>query len=455
MTEHRPSDCIVVVGGGASASLLLHCLAATGTHRPVVVVDPVERIGPGIAYGTADPLHQMNVCRIRLSADGDRGSHLTGWLADHGIPTGDDHYLPRHVYGDYLADVARQAKSVVAVSHRRARVEGIRRDDAGWNVTLDDGGSIRAADVVLATGFPKRTSPPFTVPTGDPRVILDPWSVGARSHRPTRRVVIAGTGLTMVDVALSLRAAHPDVEVVAVSRRGLLPRTSEPGLPAAIDPDLLPRPGVGATDLVRHVIRLGRSEPSWQAVVDNLRPRCNDLWRAMDLRDQRRLLGRWWPWWNVHRHRTAPEVGRALDDMLASGALRIERARVEVVNPRGGRLRVRLGPRSIEADRMIDATGPADRLDLACQPALADLVASGHLSADPHGLGVVVGRAGRAIGRTGTPTPGLWTIGALRRGTEWETTAIPEIRSQAEAIADRLADESFSDEPAAVSVGRC
>ncbi len=226
-------------------------------------------------------------------------------------------------------------------------------------------------------------------------------------------------------------------------------------MPAAIDPELLPRPGVGATDLVRQVIRLGRSEPSWQAVVDNLRPRCNDLWRGLSLHDQRRMLGRWWPWWNVHRHRTAPEVGRALDDMLASGALRIERARVHDVSPHRGRLRVGLGSRFVDADRVIDATGPADRLDLTSQPALADLLASGHLAANPHGLGVVVDGAGRAIGRTGSPTPGLWTIGALRRGTEWETTAVPEIRSQAGAIADRLADASFSDAPDAVPVGRC
>ena len=105
---------IVVIGGGAAATFLLHGFAADGgSTRPVVIVDPAERIGPGVAYSTPDPVHLMNVCRIRLSVDGDGGEDLIGWLGERGVTANADTYLQRSMYGDYLADVADRSAALV------------------------------------------------------------------------------------------------------------------------------------------------------------------------------------------------------------------------------------------------------------------------------------------------------------------------------------------------------
>ncbi len=47
-------------------------------------------------------------------------------------------------------------------------------------------------------------------------------------------------------------------------------------------------------------------------------------------------------------------------------------------------------------------------------------------------------RNGRLIGADGTARDNLWLIGPLRRGARWETTAVPEIRTQARALIDRV-----------------
>src|SRR4029079_6128025 len=123
----------------------------------VVIVDPAERIGPGVAYSTPDPVHLMNVCRIRLSVDGDGGEDLIGWLGERGVTADADTYLQRSMYGDYLADVADRSAALVGIDHRRSRVSALDRvDGGGWRVSLDDGSVIDAGDVVLATGFPGR-----------------------------------------------------------------------------------------------------------------------------------------------------------------------------------------------------------------------------------------------------------------------------------------------------------
>jgi uncharacterized NAD(P)/FAD-binding protein YdhS len=450
----------VVVGGGAAATFLLHRMAAEGgSQRPVVIVEPAERLGPGVAYSTPDPVHLMNVCRIRLSVDGDGGQDLVGWLGERGVEADADTYLRRAMYGDYLADVAGRCADLVGVDHRRARVAGLARGVDGWRVSLDDGSVVEAGDVVLATGFPGRPVPPCEAPLDDPRVVANPWTPGVFDRPGIERVVIIGTGLTMVDVALSLVERHPDVQIVAASRRGLVPRTSRPGLPATIDPELLPTPGIGGRALVHHVIRLGRTQEDWQAVVDNVRPRANDIWRELPYGEQAHILRRWFPWWNVHRHRTAPAVGARLAALLESGQLRIVRSRVARAEGAGdGRLAVRFADPSLadeRADLLVNAAGPSDDLSLSGDAVVQQLLASGDVVIGPHRLGLAVDRAGRAHGRDLGPTPGLWLVGALRRGTEWETTAVPEIRIQAGVIADRLLHGDSDAEDTPVDVGRC
>ena len=453
---------IVVVGGGAAATFLLHNMAADGgSGRPVVIVEPAERLGPGVAYSTPDPVHLMNVCRIRLSVDGDGGQDLVGWLGERGVQADADTYLRRSMYGDYLADVAGRCAALVGVDHRRARVASLVRGDAGWTVSLDDGSTVEAGDVVLATGFPGRPMPPCDAPLDDPRVVANPWTPGVWDRPDVDRVVVVGTGLTMVDVALSLVERHPDVEIVAASRRGLVPRTSRPGLPATIDPELLPSPGIGGHELVHHVIRLGRTHEDWQAVVDNVRPRANDIWRELSYGEQAHILRRWFPWWNVHRHRTAPAVGERLAALLQRGQLRIVRSRVAAAADSGagdGRLAVRFADPTVadgRADLLVNAAGPSDDLSVSGDPVVQQLLAAGDVVIGPHRLGLAVDRAGRAQGRALGPTPGLWLVGALRRGTEWETTAVPEIRIQASVIADRLLHGDSDAEDTPVEVGRC
>jgi uncharacterized NAD(P)/FAD-binding protein YdhS len=71
-------------------------------------------------------------------------------------------------------------------------------------------------------------------------------------------------------------------------------------------------------------------------------------------------------------------------------------------------------------------------------PLLARLEAAGFCAPGPLGLGVAADSSGRVLDRSGRPT-GMFTLGPLRRGELWETTAIPEIRTQAFGLAQQIA----------------
>jgi uncharacterized NAD(P)/FAD-binding protein YdhS len=122
--------------------------------------------------------------------------------------------------------------------------------------------------------------------------------------------------------------------------------------------------------------------------------------------------------------------------VLCGRVLSMENALDVVWRPRG-----RDEVRTLHVARAINCTGPASdyaRLDL---PLVVQLRRAGRLVPDPLRLGVETADDGRLLDQDGQPVDGLFTLGPLRRPALWESTAIPEIREQAAALARTLASQ--------------
>jgi uncharacterized NAD(P)/FAD-binding protein YdhS len=87
---------------------------------------------------------------------------------------------------------------------------------------------------------------------------------------------------------------------------------------------------------------------------------------------------------------------------------------------------------------VIRCTGPREQLSEVGDPLLDGLFAAGDARPGPVGLGLAVAADRRLLDRHGQPSGALWAIGPLRRGALLETTAIPEIRVQAAALAQKI-----------------
>jgi uncharacterized NAD(P)/FAD-binding protein YdhS len=112
-----------------------------------------------------------------------------------------------------------------------------------------------------------------------------------------------------------------------------------------------------------------------------------------------------------------------------------------VTRARGG-LRVRIdaaGTSTVyRAGWLVNATGPAADITRAGDPLLRDLIGRGLARPDPLRLGIDASPSGAVIDAAGRPSSTLFTLGPPLRGLRYETTAIPEIRVQAAALALRL-----------------
>src|SRR5262249_8054077 len=82
--------------------------------------------------------------------------------------------------------------------------------------------------------------------------------------------------------------------------------------------------------------------------------------------------------------------------------------------------------------------GPATDIRATRDPLLRRVFDSGLARTDPFGLGLDANALGRVRRSDGTVAGNIYALGPLLRGVRYETTAIPEIRAQAAALAKVL-----------------
>ena len=95
---------------------------------------------------------------------------------------------------------------------------------------------------------------------------------------------------------------------------------------------------------------------------------------------------------------------------------------------------------TVNAQRIINCIGPEGDFDKVENPLLRNMLSHGLISKDPLSLGFNATGDGRLIDKSGNVMDNLLTIGSGLRGILWESTAIPEIRVQANDWATRLVE---------------
>ncbi len=453
-TPSDPADRVVIAGAGAAGTLmalhLAHAAAGRAIPLEIVLVDPAGPLDASAAFATDDDRHLLNVPAAGMSAHPDTRLDFVAWRAEHVAPTEAYDFVPRRDFARYLRarlDAAVAAAPAVHLHLVRSQAVGAGPVSAGVRVRTGDGDAIDARALVVATGLgpPGVDWAPATL-RASPRFVADPWRPGALDalgpgSRAGDDVLIVGTGLTMIDIVLT--TAGEGRRILAVSPSGALPHPHAPEPVTALTVDVA---GWGSElDAIRahvedHVRAAWADTGDWRGAIDGLRPVTATLWSRLSEADRMTFLERDAGAWNRARHRSPAASIAQLDALVTSGRLEIRAGRVAAVEPVAeDRLRVRLDDgTSHTVGWVVNAAGP--RVDTtAADPLVADLVARGLACPATAGMGVRTDR-GRLVTADGAPRAPIWTLGALRRGELWESTAVPEIRSQAAALATELTD---------------
>ena len=250
--------------------------------------------------------------------------------------------------------------------------------------------------------------------------VADPWQPGAldvvrRDQAGPRDVLLVGTGLTMVDVALSLSGpdSRPGRVLHAVSRSGRLPKARQcsqaGGHPGHHRVGLHPGRGHGAGEAT-HVLGVVRASGDWRPAIDGLRFQVSSLWERLSGADRVAFLAHDAGRWNVLRHRMAPSSAAFTRELRGAGRLTVASAEVADARPlpRGG-VEVTLTDGTVRAvGWVVNCTGPQADVRLLGDPLLDDLLAR---------------RAGVAIATTATAGMGFRTDRGRLRDSAGSTEA--------------------------------
>jgi uncharacterized NAD(P)/FAD-binding protein YdhS len=391
-----------------------------------------------VAYSTTEPAHLLNVRAEGMSAWAGEPGHFAKRFEAEG---GDSHgFAQRRLFGQYLGEILDQAVNSGNVEVAKATAISANRDGDSWRITFDDGTSAEARALVLAIGNQEPEGLGAFVNVGR-RFVRNPWGGEAGEAvgdlaRNGGTALLVGTGLTMVDLVLSLNAAGHRGRIVALSRRGLIPRAHAEFDAAPIEAGELPR---GLRGMFRW-LRRRSAAVGWRAAVDSLRPHSHPLWQSLDAGEQRRFLRHARPWWDVHRHRIAPEVASTVAGMIADGQLEVVAGRIQAARETAAGIEAEYRRRGTEHKRSetfayaFNCTGPLHSITRSKDPLLRSLLDAGEVQPDHLGIGLEVSddcRAGKQ----------LWALGPLTKGRYWEIIAVPDICEQAAAVADDIARE--------------
>ena len=463
---------VAIVGAGFCGTVMAATLlrrtglppldVALINRPPLSAASPnARRMARGLAYGTSSADHLLNVPAGRMSAFDEAPHDFQRYLEQQGIDANGGSFVARHLYGDYLqarlhdAVGAAAAGGPIFTTHHATVTELTRRADGRFALTLVNANgeqTVVADRVVLALGnfMPSNPSIANLDFFASPHYLRDPWADDALARMDiSQPVLLIGSGLTMFDVALTLKrratAARMPLRLISISRRGLLPQPHRSHLetPTFQDVPL----DIAKHPTARHYLQSVRRQiqtvvaagGDWRDVIASLRPLTPQLWQALSFTERKRFLRHLRPYWESHRHRAAPPAAALVDGLLASGELEIHAANLVNIQHLDGDIVATVRKRgggeltTIRAGCVINCTGPTS--NLRAEPLLAKLQAEGSISADSLGIGLNVADDYRVLDAGGTPWRGVYYVGPLLKAQRWEATAVPELRGHVGAAA--------------------
>jgi uncharacterized NAD(P)/FAD-binding protein YdhS len=360
--------------------------------------------------------------------------HLVKWMEARGLVYGASDFIPRQIFGSYLAEVVHEALGAHP-QHRvqffMERLEVIQPDGNNGYALRSAKHDFTAQHVWMATG---NFSPADIVSNPEvvqhPNYLGDPWrGAGLRFIPNGASILLVGTGLTMVDQVLSLQAQGHRGAIYALSRRGFYPQ------PHQLSPAYswfaayeVPTSPLSLLQLVRsEARRAAELGIPWTSVVNDLRAYTPMLWQNWDLSQRQQFLRHVRPYWEVHRHRLPAASIAALNALEGRGQLMRFGARLADVSATEQGFCVRFVPRgakeaqTLDVNWILNCTGPQSLGKKLNESWIQSGMAHELLKADALNLGIELST--KANDR-------LHLIGPPRKGSSWESTALREIRQQ-------------------------
>jgi uncharacterized NAD(P)/FAD-binding protein YdhS len=450
---------IAIVGGGFSGIAVAYYLAKIYKYAsskkllPNVVLFECEKTLGGIAYNTLSPVHLLNVPANKMSIDDEQPELFYNWLKRKHKSFQPEDFVSRGVYREFLQDYFENfIIRNLNLKLENQTITSIELEDDNNLILTTKEGSFRAKNVILALG--NRIVPEQRDNESNFN-LLSPWEENqltdiTQYFTKESYIAVVGTGLSAVDVLLSLENLGYKGSYNLISRKGFLPNPHATNSTINSKKDFL---NIFLTEYklnnhLRKFRELVKEENlSYQTVIDELRPHLPSIWKNYTLTDKNRFLRHLRSWWDVHRHRIPASSHKQIEELRLSDRLQVIKGKFSYAyinknldNKKRYFIKLHgkresLGP----FDICFNCMGLWSDITKTDSPLINSLIANGLAAYDDLNLGFKTDLDGKLIGNLEEKSSNIYTLGSLRRGELWESTAVKEIRQQAAIIAKKVA----------------
>lgn len=453
---------IAIVGMGFSGLMTaINIIKNAKSKIKIHLINDKYPFGKGVAYSATSFNHLLNVPAAKMSCFSSFPDHFVDWaytkapFYDMNKEIIGKMFLARKEYGNYLFevwnDILKNKNSFVSINIIEALSTDIEDFEKKHRIHFGSGEQVLVDFVVLATGNdipgnPKIHNENFF---NSPDYFNNPWDIDAvKDIGSGTNILIVGNGLTMVDTVLELMENGCEGKIYSISPHGftVLPhRYNGVAYSKLLEELKEPYEINNLFQLFRRHIKLMKQFGfSAEPVIDSIRTISQKIWIALSLPDKRRFLFHIKHLWDDARHRLPNHIYDLIQDLKNQNKLITIKGRLVDINETGRQIIVRFwnGKNQIEesivVSRVINCTGPLPDITKTKNILLKNLVSRGTIKPDALKLGIETDLQGAIINSNNITSDNLFTLGGNLKGLLWESTAVPEIRVQAENLAALL-----------------
>ena len=455
---------IAIIGFGFSGTMTaVHLIRNAQCPFELIIIDNPEFRNKGIAYNPNSSKQLLNVVASRMSAFHDLPNHFSDWLCEWNDLEGternilENSYLPRFLYGKYLESIWKETTKSAVSKHIRItfkddNVADMEVSDRRVVMVLGNGEKVTTQYCLIATGNQLPGNPEILNRAffKSRNYIRNPWdALAIMNNNHKEPLLILGNGLTMVDTVLGLVENGYNNKIITLSPHGftILPHSANNCQYTAMNEELQDNKSLlEIVKIVHKHLRNGRKTGiSPEDVIDSIRPFTHKLWKNLTEHEKRIFMSRIRHRWNAVRHRIPVNTYDRIRQMASTGQLVQHSGKLIDISESKSHLNVLFFENQTQtifetkASVVINCTGPATDLMKAENSFLKKCLIKGIIAQDDLKLGVMVNPLTFEVtDHLQKPHKNLFAIGSLLKGVLWESTAVKELREQAEAIAMHL-----------------
>lgn len=439
------SQSIAIIGGGASGALVVLNILKQAT-KPISILwfDKHNVFCKGLAYSTSDENHLLNVRASNMSVFTDEPTHFVNWLVEQKLNYTKDSFVPRNIYGEYIKstlDSLSRKNNLVNISLINAEVIDIVKD---IEINLKTDTNIyKSQAVVLALGnflpaHPRSIKNDFIASSN---YFHNAFSKDVISNvRNKKNVAIIGSGLTMIDIVVSLYHQKYTGTIHVISPHGYIPQAHSKLPLSPISSYIYTSKTytlIELTSIINLQIKKAKKENiHWHCVIDALRPHLQHLWQQLSTADKQQFFRHLRHKWGVARHRAPLESINVIQKLIEYGKLNLIKGRIHSILTTNNSFSILYKNNATEiltfnTEAIINCTGPESDFEKIDSPLVQQLLKNNFIEVDDIRYGIKANSKGKISNN-------LYTLGPPLKGLLWESTAIPEIRMQAFELTKQL-----------------